>query len=152
MSNEGSADHFAAVIADLKAQILRLEQAIEVIRAVQTGAQIPAAAQSSALPSNGGPGKTAEAIEIAMDEFHQMTVGAAIRKYLGMRGRKPATTAEVIQALTKGGQSGSEGSNYNVVVNNTLNRLQAADGGISRVRRGVWGLREWYENKGKSED
>jgi hypothetical protein len=28
-----------------------------------------------------------------------------------------------------------------------LNRMQAPDGGISKVKRGVWGLSEWYESK-----
>lgn len=147
MSNEGSSsDPYSAVVADLQAQIVRLQEAIETIKAVQGGSPVPTSASGTGtIPKAKAPQDSP--LLIAVDEFHQMTVGAAIKKFLDMRKRKPATTQEIIEALIQGGQAGSEGSNFNVVVNNTLNRLQGADGSISKVKRGLWGLREWYAAK-----
>ena len=141
MSSERTVD-YAEVLADLEAQRTKLDAAIEAIRALQQGGAIPVgpAATSVASATNG------EAV-IALDTFHRMSVPQAIKKYLSMRGRRPATTVEIAAALTAGGQAGSDGANFNVVVNNTLNRMQASDGGISKVKRGVWGLSEWYETK-----
>lgn len=144
MSSERSVD-YAAVLADLEAQRAKLDVAIEAIRALQQGSPIPigpaAAPPGNAKPANNGEG------EIPLDAFHRLSVSQSIKKYLSMRGRKPATTGEIVAALAAGGQAGSDGTNFNVVVNNTLNRMQAPDGGISKVKRGVWGLSEWYENK-----
>jgi hypothetical protein len=143
MTSERTVD-YAAVLADLEAQRAKLDVAIEAIRALQEGGPIPVglgpAPAAKAAQSNGE-------IEIALDAFHRLSVSQAIKKYLAMRGRRPATTAEIVAALTAGGQAGADGANYNVVVNNTLNRMQAPDGGISKVKRGVWGLSEWYDSK-----
>lgn len=144
--DKATAEAYAAVLADLEAQRLKIEEAIATVKAIQSGSQIPTA---SAPPEMFASKPSDSSLKIALDEFHTLTVSQAIRKYLGMRNRKPATTAEIVEALTAGGQSGSDGSNFTVVVNNTLNRMQAPDGGISKVRRGVWGLKEWYDSKPK---
>jgi hypothetical protein len=141
MSDKSAVD-YAAVLADLEAQRAKLDVAIEAIRALQGAGNMTITPQTGAVNMNGG------APEIAIDAFHKLTVSQAIRKYLAMR-RKPATTPEIVEALAAGGQAGSDGNNFLVVVNNTLNRMQAPDGGISKVKRGVWGLAEWYDDKPK---
>lgn len=147
MGTKGSVDHYAAVLADLEARRAQIDATIATLKALQAGgiAATAGGAQVGTVIDNSGDS------EIAVDEFHKLTVGSAINKYLGMRGRKPATTAEIVEALTKGGQAGSEGNNFTVVVSNTLNRLQAADGSISKVKRGLWGLKEWYDKKPSNE-
>ena len=137
-----SVDHYGAVLADLEAQRATIDAAITAIKALQAGGKITIGG------SLGSPTANNAQLDIPVDAFHKMTVSQAIRKYLSMR-RKPATTPEIVEALTTGGQAGSDGSNFMVVVNNTLNRMQAPDGGISKVKRGVWGLSEWYQDKPK---
>lgn len=146
MTTERPVDHYTAVLAELEAQRAKIDAAIDAIKALQQGTGWStvgptAVNQPKASDSNG-------TLDIPLDAFHRLSVSQAIRKYLSMR-RKPSTTAEIVEALAAGGQSGSDGANFNVVVNNTLNRMQAPDGGISKVKRGVWGLTEWYENKAK---
>jgi hypothetical protein len=143
--DRATAEAYAAVLADLEAQRIKIEEAIATVKAVQAGSKIP----TGVAPAESPPVFIGAPIKIALDAFHTLTVSQAIKKYLGMRDRTPATTAEIVEALTAGGQSGADGSNFTVVVNNTLNRMQAPDGGISKVRRGVWGLKEWYESKPK---
>lgn len=149
----GSEEKYASAIAELtvqraslEAQIASVDTAISALRALQSGAPIPAAmAQgSSATPSadgNNGLGV------IELDTFHGLTTAKSIKKYLGMRSKKPATTLEIVEALRSGGQSGSDGANFSVVVNNSLNRMSAADGEVSKVRKGIWGLKSWYSAK-----
>ena len=148
-------DYYAAVLADLEAQRAKIDTAIAAIQALQTaGLSMPSAAPSfPGSPSSGTPALTTDSVlEIPLDAFHRMSVSQAIKKFLGMRGRRPATTAQIVEALAAGGQAGSDGANFNVVVNNTLSRMQAPNGGISKVKRGVWGLSEWYDSKLKNED
>jgi hypothetical protein len=147
MSNESSVDHYAAVLADLEAQRAKIDAAISTIKALQSGGLMVAVTPGSTSQSSPNHG----ALEIPVDAFHRLSVSQAIKKYLGMR-RKPATTQELVEALIAGGQSGSDGANFNVVVNNTLNRMQAPDGVITKVKRGVWGLKEWYEAKAKNDE
>ena len=141
MSTENSVDPYAAVLADLEAQRARIDVAIAAIRALQGGGSVPAVPLPGSLqpPNN-------VAVQIELDTFHGMTTGSAIKKYLGMR-KKPATTQEIVEALKTGGQAGADGANFTVVVNNSLNRMSAADGEIAKVRRGVWGLKAWYTTK-----
>lgn len=142
MGDKATGDHYAAVLADLEAQRARIDEAIGTIKALQ-GGSMPLAG-----PVKGTGVSNPATVEIALDAFHRLTVSAAIKKYLRMLG-KPATTPEIVEALSAGGQAGSEGTNFMVVVNNTLNRMQPPDGGISKVKRGVWGLAEWYDDKPK---
>jgi len=143
-------DHYAAVIADLERQISQLQAAIAAIQAVRAGAVIPPpppmVSNSTATASD-----QVNSLDIAIDAFHTLTVAQSIKKFLGMRPRRPVTTAEIVEALRAGGQSGSDGTNFTVVVNNSLNRMSADDGVVSKVKRGVWGLKEWYETKPRVE-
>lgn len=148
-----SAEKYAEAIAELQAQraaleaqIVSVDTAISALKALQTGTPIPTASPSAAplpaMPSGNGSG-----VQIELDTFHGLTTAQSIKKYLGMRSRKPATTQEIVEALAAGGQSGSDGPNFAVVVNNSLNRMSAADGEVSKVRKGIWGLKSWYSSK-----
>lgn len=150
----GSEEKYAGAIAELQAQraaleaqIASVDTAISALKALQTGTPIPVGA-SSAVPLQATPtaGNGSNA-QIELDTFHGLTTAQSIKKYLGMRNRKPATTQEIVEALGAGGQSGSDGPNFAVVVNNSLNRMSAADGEVSKVRKGIWGLKSWYSSK-----
>lgn len=86
MSSERPVD-YAAMLADLEAQRAKLDTAIEAIRALQQGTPIPVASPAgSTSPATNGENA------IALDAFHRLSVSQSIKKYLAMRGRKPATT------------------------------------------------------------
>lgn len=155
MSMTGSEEKYASAIAELRAQRVALEAqiasvdtAISALLALQSGSPMPMVA---AIPTAPAPvaaaGGNGGSVQIELDTFHSLTTAQSIKKFLGMRGKKPATTQEIVEALRQGGQSGAEGANFAVVVNNSLNRMSAADGEVSKVRKGIWGLKAWYSGK-----
>jgi hypothetical protein len=144
----GAIAELQAQRAALEAQIASVDTAISALTALQTGAPIPAGTPGSGATQTYAPsGGNAVAVQIELDTFHGLTTGQSIKKYLGMRGKKAATTQEIVEALQAGGQSGADGANFAVVVNNSLNRMSAADGDVSKVRKGIWGLKSWYSSK-----
>ena len=140
-------DPYAAVLAELEAQRAKIDTAIAAIKALPSSGRIVVGTMQ---PSNGSQPSDIK-LDIAIDTFHALTLSQAIKKYLEMRMKKPATTAEIVDALKAGGQSNADGTNFSVVVNNSLNRMAAADGVVSKVKRGVWGLKAWYESNAKAE-
>ncbi len=159
MSSPAPDEKYAGAIAELlaqksalEAQLASVDTAISALRALQSGSPIPAvAAVAPIAPPHHGNGPKAQSLHIELDTFHGLTTAQSIKKYLGMRNKKPATTQEIVEALRSGGQSGSDGANFAVVVNNSLNRMSAADGEVSKVRKGIWGLKAWYSTKGNSD-
>lgn len=168
MGESQNSDPYAPAIADLEAKIAELQTALNTLRSIRSlalgavaisggsvgGSGVGGAGVGGAGVGGGGlrsaSGGSDSKPQIAVDAFHTLTVGKAITKYLRMRPRRPATTAEIIEALKAGGQANADGNNFAVVVNNTLNRMQGPDSTISRVKRGLWGLQEWYRNDGDS--
>ena|ERR1700730_5325342 len=144
MSKDVMTDPFGPAIAAIEAKIAQLQETLATLKTFQSGGPSEIALIGTKTTFN----KSQESsLTIDLDSFHNMTLSQAIKKYLSMRWKKPATTNEIVEALRTGGQAGSEGDNFSVVVNNSLNRMSAADGIVSKVRRGIWGLKEWYETK-----
>lgn len=83
-------------------------------------------------------GATETNFEIQPDTFHGKGILQGAEKYLRMVGRPARTTEEIASALTKGGQTASSGS-----VATILGRSK--DSEVQRVKRGLWGLKEWYD-------
>lgn len=75
--------------------------------------------------------------EIQDDTFHNKNILQASEMYLQMVGRPARSTEEIAAALTKGGCDAAAAS-----VATILGREK--NGKIQRVKRGLWGLREWY--------
>lgn len=75
--------------------------------------------------------------EIQPDTFHGKNIFQASEKYLSMVGRPARSTEEITEALGRGGVTASAGS-----VATILGRDKG--GRITRVKRGLWGLKEWY--------
>ncbi len=130
MENEPKSEiDYVAVLADLLARRESLDKAIEAVR--------PLAGQSAPranLALNG--------IEIRSDTFFGLSVPEAIRKLMAMK-RKPLTPAEIAEDLEKGGLTHSSASFVNTV-GSVLHRLAKGDSGIILVKRGQYGLAEWY--------
>lgn len=83
-------------------------------------------------PSDGGT------VEIEPDTFHGKNILQAAEKYLNMVGRPARSTEEIAEQLGRGGVTATAGS-----VATILGRDKS--GRISRVKRGLWGLKEWYD-------
>ena len=75
--------------------------------------------------------------EIQEDTFHNKNILQASEMYLQMVGRPARSTEEIAAALTKGGCDAAPPS-----VATILGRDKG--GKIQRVKRGLWGLKEWY--------
>ena len=75
--------------------------------------------------------------QIQSDAFVGKNILQGTEKYLSIVGRPPRSTEEIADALSKGGLSATSGS-----VATILGRSKESK--IHRVKRGLWGLREWY--------
>lgn len=129
---------YAAVLADLEAKRAGLDAAIAGVK--QMLGQSHVAASS---PSASGHGNGAGAISLRGDEFFQMSIPDASIKYLKMV-KKPQTTKEIAEALEKGGMLHGSGDFIQTVGSVINRRSKAADSEVANVKRGVWGLSEWY--------
>lgn len=140
METETNGIDYAAVLADLRAKRAKLDAAITGIETMLGLASESGESLSPAM--SGASGGT----EVKSDSFFGMTIPEAAKKYLAMK-KVPKSTVEITQALKSGGiQAGTQG-NFGNTVGSVLNRNYTQGGGIVRIRRGVWGLAEWYPNK-----
>jgi hypothetical protein len=136
MSNDQSMD-VATALADIEAQIAKLQSAAEVLR------DILARTGGGPVKGGGGPGSG-----IRPDTFLKMSIPDGTKKLLEMTREKQSTQA-VMDALVKGGLPPSK---YNTVYS-ILARREKNVGDIINMK-GDWALAEWYPNyrKGKAKD
>ena len=130
MASDIGADHWVAALAEVEAEIAKLQQQAEFIRE-------RIARGGGTLPS-GGPGGG-----IKHDSFLKMSIPDATKKLLEMK-RVKQSTQEVIDALEQGGLPRSK---YNTVYS-ILSRRASQVGDIINMK-GDWGLAEWYPNRPK---
>lgn len=95
---------------------------------------IPASG-SSEQSGNGGTKIT----EIRSDTFFKKTFIEAVIMYLEMGNRQPQKTEDILRAVKKGGLDISEPS-----AGTMLRSRAGKDKDIVRIKRGEWGLKEWY--------
>ena len=147
METNKSSD-YEAVLADLEAQRAELDSAIAVIKK-QLGKPADQDGRVSVPSSKSG---AVSHPNIATDAFFGMGVAEAAKKYLGMV-RKSQTVQEICVALEAGGFPHTSKSFYATVFT-ALKRRFEDQGDIVRVKRGVWGLAEWYPGfkKGKKQE
>jgi hypothetical protein len=127
-------NQYDAVLSDLREQRKKIDDAISALEGL-AGLLTPGSPAAGVGKSNDAP------TEIASDTFFQLGVGEAIKKYLRMVGRKQ-TTKEISDALKRGGvEAGYSG------VTTALIRGEER-GEISKVKRGEWGLPEFYNKEG----
>lgn len=138
MSDENPAgDPYAIVIADLRAKRDELDRTIAMLEAMSGGA-VPHQAKRvdpmSKAEADSGPGA-----------YLGMSIADAARKLLASR-RQPMNNADIYAALTAGGLAMNSAEPLNTI-GSVLTRRFHQVGDIVRVKRGVWGLKEWYPNR-----
>ena len=128
MSNEQSAEHWAQALAEVEAEIAKLQAMADMIRERMT--------RSGQSPVSGGPGGGG----LRQDSFLKMSIPDATKKLLEMT-RAKQSTQEILDALVKGGLPPSK---YNTLYS-ILSRRERLVGDIINMK-GDWALAEWYPN------
>lgn len=95
MENAQTTDHYAAVLADLKAQRERIDQAISVLTALRSGAAVTMVAAPEAAAAS-------SAIEETAGMYLGMSIPDATKKLLASR-KRTLSNAEIAAALKSGG-------------------------------------------------
>jgi hypothetical protein len=119
---------YKAVLEDLKQQKADIERMI-----VFTERMIG----SGHRPSENHAKAENQETKIEPDTFHNKNILQATEKYLHMVGRPARSTEEISEALGRGGLTTTPGS-----VATILGRSKNSP--VQRVKRGLWGLGEWY--------
>lgn len=148
MENENKPDPYKTVIADLKAQRERIDQAISLLEALRTGVSaatgvatgIGAAVAAGAAQKSSGP-----VPNLGPGAFLGMSIPDATKKLLASQRRQMSTT-EITKEIERGGVVLTSADKVNTVGSVLLRRFYNA-GDIVRVTRGVWGLAEWYPGR-----
>lgn len=123
---------YRAVLADLKAKRVAIDQAIAVIE--------PLAGELSTAP-NPSSGSTGTSVQA--DSFVGLNITEAAAKYLRMAGRPAKTTEQVSEALRRGGMNVTQASVSSILRKNNRD----SEGDVIKVGRGLWGLQEWYPGR-----
>lgn len=129
-------DPYAIVLADLKAQRDRIDQAIQAIESVRAGGSSAGVQAAQPRPQDTALGDGA---------FHGMSISEATKKLLGVR-KKQMTNTEILAELKAGGMMLTSADPLNTV-GAVLTRRFKDTGDIVRVERGTWGLKEWYPGR-----
>jgi hypothetical protein len=117
---------YKAVIEDLKSQRAEIDRTIAFFEK-----------QLASGRRSGEAGGAEGSDSIESDTFHGKNILQATEKYLRMMGRPARSTEDIAAALNKGGLTATPGS-----VATILGRSK--DSQVQRVKRGLWGLAEWY--------
>jgi hypothetical protein len=125
MEGNVSKDNYKAVIADLEKQRAEIDQTIALLR--------KRAGQSASASASADSDEDV----IQDDTFYGKNILQASEMYLKMVGKPARSTEDIAAALTKGGLTAAAPS-----VATILGRSKG--GAIQRVKRGLWGLKEWY--------
>jgi hypothetical protein len=129
-------DHYAVVLADLRARRAQIDQAIQAIESIRgagLGSGTPSASDAQLQSQN------------EAGAYLGMSIAEATRKVLASRKRAMGTS-DILAALTSGGLALTSADPINTV-SAVLGRRFDKVGDIVRVERGTWGLKEWYPNR-----
>ena len=89
---------------------------------------------------------------IGRDDFVRMSTGDAIKAFLAKMGRgNPQGPREMARALIQGGRGDTDEETAYANVASALKRLKKT-GEVIQVRRGEWGLADWYAGKQRNDD
>jgi len=136
MNSETSVlDPYEAVLADLRAKRVQIDQAIKAIELFRGHGAKPAATIEQPPAAKNGA-------DITHGIFHGMTIADAAMKLLTIR-KKAMSTADIAAALREGGLVMSAKTDAKNMVGSVLTRRLEKVGDVERVERGVWGLKEW---------
>lgn len=128
-------DHYAIVLADLRAKRDQIDQAIQAIESVRgSSSYSQTTSDISAKDQQGGEG-----------DYLGMSIPEAAKKLLKTR-RKQMNNTEILAALQAGGMAMTSKDPLNII-GAVITRRSKETGDIVKVGRGVWGLKEWYPNR-----
>ncbi len=127
MSANASPDAYAAVLADLRGQRAKIDNAIEALEAL----------------IGVSPTESAESAEVSDGPYTGMIIHDAAIALLKERG-KPLGNGEIAKSLKAGGLRLNSVDPINTV-GAVITRRAHAVGDIVKVSRGVWGLPEWND-------
>ena len=139
--NDARMDAYRTVLKDLKRRKKVIDAAIAGVTALLGESE---AALQACLPVP--LPEIQESGDVASGGFADLTLAEAARAYLDMV-KEPQSTAEIAQALERGGYP-TESKNFGNTVRSVLDRHAKTVGKIVKVRRN-WGLAEWNRGKGK---
>lgn len=143
MANENdAADPYLAVLADLRAKRLQIDQSIALLEGMRAFAPLqPGGAFSPLGTSFDTP---SEIIETA-GMYLGMSIVDATKKLLAIR-KKTLGNVEIARQIQAGGLvlTGADPAN---AVGSVLTRRFNQIGDVVKVGRGIWGLKEWYPGR-----
>jgi hypothetical protein len=149
MTSQNDQDHYQAVIADLEAKRDDLDRTIKSLR--QMAGLAVASPKATPQKSPEERSQSAPPVAVGDNPFLGMKVHDAAKAILANK-RKPMSPAELVEAMESGGLllTGNKANS----VGSILNRRQKQVGDIVSVKRGQWGLKEWYPGRsfGKKQD
>lgn len=132
MTNGAAVNIYEAVIADLEAKIATMQATVDNLRALSGSSR-----GTTPTPIQQSSGSN---VVFPTDAFFGMTVGDAVKKYLGGT-KKTANVATISEALVAGGWKTSAKNipeNVRAIISRTA--------GIVRIN-GEFGLAEWYPGR-----
>jgi HB1, ASXL, restriction endonuclease HTH domain len=130
-------DHYAVVLADLRAKRAQIDQAIQAIESLRgLGPSGPSATPSEEPRTRSGNEAAA---------YLGMSIADATRKLLESR-KRAMSTSDIVAAITAGGLAMASADPINTV-SAVLGRRSEKVGDIVHPERGKWGLKEWYPNR-----
>ena len=135
--HDAGMDAYRTVLKDLKRRKKVIDAAIAGVTALMGESEAELQACLPALPG------TQESGDVASGSFADLTLTDAARAYLDMV-KEPQSTAEIADALERGGYS-TESRNFRNTVRSVLDRHAKTVGEIVKVHRN-WGLAEWSRN------
>lgn len=141
-------DPYEAVLADLRAQRERINIAITTLEAIRGGKPMPRTDMSHISgggASASGDTKAGNRPDLGPGAFLGMSIVEAAKKLLATKHHQ-MRTADIVTELEKGGLMLTSVDKGNTVGSVLLRRFQNT-GDIVRVKRGLWGLQEWYPGR-----
>jgi hypothetical protein len=130
---------YAAILADMEAKKVALENAITALRAALVAGLLGASGDFQGSPNASSLSLPGVGADLPRGAFLGMSAGPAIKLYLSTI-RKKQTNKEIAQALQDGGLAST--GNFDNYITSALFRLKK-DGAVLRFDDG-WGLSEWY--------
>lgn len=131
--------NYQVVLEDLVSRRDQLNNAIAAIEGIVSSGGVTSISLSG--------GSSLSATVIKSDDFFQMTILDATKKYLGIV-KRPQTAQEISEALKQGGYLFQTGNPTNTVTS-VLSRDTAKGGDIVRTGKSLFGLAEWYPTRPK---
>lgn len=139
----GSPDPYVAVLADLRSQREKIDQAIAVLESLRGGPRYADGVGSAAGTSTASA--VSQPVAPTAGDYLGMTIADAARKVLASR-RRTMSTSEIYEEFKRGGLALTSAEPINVIGSVLTRRFEKA-GDVVRVSRGIWGLQEWYPNR-----